>query len=99
MSSSSTSSSSPLEGIIPSRYLYPMRDILAGTVGGIFGKLIEYPFDTVKVRLQALQIKGIKTPSPSELFQQISEREGFRALFKGMSLPLAGTVLKPQRSF
>lgn len=95
----SSPSRSPLDGVIPSSYLYPLRDIAAGTVGGILGKLIEYPFDTVKVRLQALQIKGIETPSPSVLFSQIYEREGFRALFKGMSLPLAGTVLETATLF
>ena len=30
-----------------------MLDILAGTLGGIAGKIIEFPFDTVKVRMQA----------------------------------------------
>jgi hypothetical protein len=30
-----------------------LRNIIAGTIGGVAGKLIEYPFDTVKVRLQA----------------------------------------------
>jgi hypothetical protein len=34
----------------------PLVDILAGTVGGILGRLIEYPFDTVKVKLQAASI-------------------------------------------
>jgi ornithine carrier protein len=51
------------------------------------------------VRLQALQIAGVPTPSPSELFRQISEREGVRALFRGMSLPLAGTVLETATLF
>ena len=51
------------------------------------------------MRLQALQIAGKPTATPSELFHQISEREGFRALFKGMSLPLAGTVLETATLF
>ena len=51
------------------------------------------------MRLQALQIAGVPTPSPSELFRQISEREGVRALFRGMSLPLAGTVLETATLF
>jgi hypothetical protein len=29
-----------------------VRDIVAGTISGIAGKLIEYPFDTLKVRMQ-----------------------------------------------
>lgn len=29
-----------------------VRDIIAGTISGIAGKLIEYPFDTLKVRMQ-----------------------------------------------
>jgi hypothetical protein len=31
----------------------PLLDILAGTWGGIAGKVIEFPFDTIKVRMQA----------------------------------------------
>jgi Mitochondrial carrier protein len=34
-------------------WLSPIADILAGTAGGAAGKLIEFPFDTLKVRLQA----------------------------------------------
>jgi len=30
-----------------------LLDIIAGTWGGIAGKIIEFPFDTVKVRMQA----------------------------------------------
>jgi len=30
-----------------------LKDIVFGSFAGIIGKLIEYPFDTVKVRLQA----------------------------------------------
>lgn len=34
------------------------RDIIAGTIGGVAGRIIEYPFDTVKTKLQAASIGG-----------------------------------------
>lgn len=40
----------------------PLRDILAGTVAGIVGRFLEYPFDTVKVKLQAASI-GTRDPA------------------------------------
>ena len=30
-----------------------LKDFIAGTVGGFCGKIIEYPFDTIKVQMQA----------------------------------------------
>jgi hypothetical protein len=29
-----------------------LADVIAGSAGGFAGKMIEYPFDTLKVRLQ-----------------------------------------------
>jgi hypothetical protein len=33
-----------------------LRDIIAGTIGGIAGRLVEYPFDTVKTKMQAASL-------------------------------------------
>ena len=41
-------------------WIAPLLDIIAGTLGGAAGKLIEFPFDTVKVRLQASGIGALR---------------------------------------
>ncbi|KAI2449842.1 mitochondrial ornithine carrier protein, partial [Ophidiomyces ophidiicola] len=58
-----------------------VKDVLFGSLAGIAGKYIEYPFDTVKVRLQSqpdgipLQYKG-----PIDCFRQSFKAEGVRWL-------------------
>ena len=57
------------------------------------GKLVEYPFDTVKVRLQsqpdnsALRYKG-----PLDCFRQTIAHEGFVGLYRGISSPIVGAM-------
>lgn len=77
-----------------------LRDLMAGTLGGIAGKLIEFPFDTVKVRLQAGGENGRPVYSgPMDCFRRILQHEGVRTLYKGMSMPLAGTVVETATLF
>jgi hypothetical protein len=77
-----------------------LRDIIAGTLGGIAGKLIEFPFDTVKVRLQAGGSNGFPSyAGPMDCFRKILQHEGVRTLYRGMSLPLAGTVVETATLF
>ena len=33
-----------------------LRDIVAGTIGGIAGRVVEFPFDTIKTKLQAASL-------------------------------------------
>lgn len=60
---------------------------------GMVGKFIEYPFDTVKVRLQSqpdhlpLQYKG-----PLDCFRQSFRADGFAGLYRGISAPLVGAA-------
>lgn len=57
------------------------------------GKYIEYPFDTVKVRLQSqpdhlpLRYKG-----PLDCFRQSIKSDGFLGLYRGISAPLVGAA-------
>lgn len=39
-------------------YTPSLADITAGTLGGIAGKLIEFPFDTIKVLAQSACVAG-----------------------------------------
>jgi ornithine carrier protein len=64
------------------------------------GKYIEYPFDTVKVRLQSqpdgvpLQYKG-----PLDCFRQSIHKDGFRSLYRGISAPLTGAAIENSSLF
>ncbi|KAF2857619.1 amino-acid transporter arg-13 [Piedraia hortae CBS 480.64] len=70
-----------------------LRDLLFGSFAGCAGKLIEYPFDTVKVRLQSqphhlpLQFTG-----PLDCFRWSLRTGGFRSLYRGVSAPIAGAA-------
>ncbi|KAF2481419.1 mitochondrial carrier domain-containing protein [Neohortaea acidophila] len=70
-----------------------LKDIAFGSIAGIAGKVVEYPFDTVKVRLQSqpdhvpLQYKG-----PLDCFRQSVRQDGFRGLYRGVSAPFAGAA-------
>jgi hypothetical protein len=85
-------------------------DLLAGSLGGMAGKLIEYPFDTLKVRLQtayraaaapvaAASAAAAPALTPSAVLRAIVSADGLRGLYRGMSLPLAGTVLETATLF
>lgn len=77
----------------------PSRALLGLTIhlqtAGMAGKVIEYPFDTVKVRLQSqpdhlpLRYKG-----PIDCFRQSFQADGFRGLYRGLSAPMAGAAIE-----
>ena len=70
-----------------------IKDITFGSIAGVAGKIVEYPFDTVKVRLQSqpdhlpLRYKG-----PLDCFRQSIQQDGFRGLYRGVSAPFAGAA-------
>lgn len=69
-------------------------------MAGIVGKYIEYPFDTVKVRLQSqpdhlpLRYKG-----PLDCFRQSIRSDGLLGLYRGISAPLVGAALENSSLF
>jgi len=73
-----------------------VKSISTGSIAGMNGKLVEYPFDTIKVRLQATP--GIYA-GPWDCFIKILKHEGFFTLYKGMSSPMIGTILESALSF
>jgi len=75
-------------------WFYPVKDFLAGTAGGCAGKFIEYPFDTVKVRLQVGGAGGFGGAELSAMgvVKSTLRTTGVRGLYRGMAVPLAGTV-------
>lgn len=77
-----------------------LENVACGAISGIVGKYIEYPFDTVKVRLQSqpehfpLQYAG-----PLDCFKQSLRREGFLGLYRGISAPLVGAAVETSSLF
>lgn len=69
-------------------------------IAGIVGKLIEYPFDTIKVRLQSQpDHQPLRYRGPLDCFQQSFREDGFRGLYRGLSAPLVGAALETSSLF
>eukprot|EP00698_Gefionella_okellyi_P026054 TRINITY_DN9810_c0_g1_i1.p1 TRINITY_DN9810_c0_g1~~TRINITY_DN9810_c0_g1_i1.p1 ORF type:complete len:276 (-),score=57.86 TRINITY_DN9810_c0_g1_i1:130-957(-) len=65
-----------------------VKDFLGGTFAGMASKIIEQPFDTVKVRLQTSgAYKG-----PMDCLVRVVRTEGITALFRGITAPLWGAA-------
>ncbi|KAJ8656771.1 hypothetical protein O0I10_007619 [Lichtheimia ornata] len=71
-----------------------MEDLLFGSIAGMVGKVIEYPFDTVKVRLQTQPLDRPYFNGPLHCLTVTLKQEGIRGLFKGMSSPMIGSMIE-----
>ena len=71
----------------------PLTDIINGSIAGALGKIIEYPFDTVKVRLQT---QGSKVfPTTWSCIRYTYKNEGIvKGFFQGISSPIFGASLE-----
>ncbi|KAI9754224.1 MAG: MutS protein msh4 [Chaenotheca gracillima] len=80
------------------------KDIAFGSIAGTVGKIIEYPFDTVKVRLQS-QPDGVplRYKGPVDCFRQSLAGDpgvdgagtgGWRGLYRGVSAPMVGAAVE-----
>lgn len=70
-------------------------DVLLGSTAGMVGKLIEYPFDTVKVRLQS----STRYAGPLDCFTQSLRTEGVSGLYRGISAPMFGAAIETSSLF
>ncbi|KAK4691039.1 hypothetical protein P7C71_g5879, partial [Lecanoromycetidae sp. Uapishka_2] len=77
-----------------------LKDIGVGAIAGMIGKTIEYPFDTVKVRLQS-QPDHLppRYTGPLDCFRQSLRAEGFPGLYRGVSAPLFGAAIEASSLF
>jgi ornithine carrier protein len=72
-----------------------LKDVVCGSIAGIVGRYIEYPFDTVKVRLQSQpdhlpqQYTG-----PLDCFKKSLKQDGFIGIYRGISAPLLGAAVE-----
>ncbi|KIH87607.1 mitochondrial ornithine carrier protein [Sporothrix brasiliensis 5110] len=76
------------------------EDILYGSLAGIVGKYIEYPFDTVKVRLQSQPDHlPLRYTGPLDCFRQSIRTDGVIGMYRGISAPLVGAALETSSLF
>ncbi|KZO92873.1 mitochondrial carrier [Calocera viscosa TUFC12733] len=64
-----------------------INESLAGTIGGVAGMVVSYPFDTVRVRLQNPETAH-RYGGMVHAFRSIVKEEKVTGLFKGMTSPL-----------
>ena len=77
-----------------------LKDITCGSIAGIIGKTIEYPFDTVKVRLQSQpDTLPLRYQGPLDCFRQSLRVEGVTGLYRGISAPLVGAAIETSSLF
>ncbi|KAI9647595.1 mitochondrial ornithine carrier protein [Ciborinia camelliae] len=77
-----------------------VEDCLYGSIAGVAGKYIEYPFDTVKVRLQSQPYQlPLRYTGPLDCFKQSIRSDGFLGLYRGISAPLVGAALETSSLF
>lgn len=80
-------------------YLYELTS-LSAQLAGIVGKYIEYPFDTVKVRLQSQPDHlPLRYTGPLDCFRQSIRAEGLIGMYRGISAPLVGAALETSSLF
>ncbi|KAA8896288.1 mitochondrial carrier domain-containing protein [Sphaerosporella brunnea] len=70
-----------------------MKDIAFGSLAGMIGKVFEYPFDTVKVRLQSQpDDRPLRYRGPIDCFAQSLRQDGLRGMYRGISSPMVGAA-------
>ncbi|RAH42583.1 putative mitochondrial ornithine carrier protein AmcA/Ort1 [Aspergillus brunneoviolaceus CBS 621.78] len=84
-----------LPSLPPNQGFEAFKDILFGSTAGMVGKVIEYPFDTVKVRLQSQPDHlPLKYTGPLDCFRQSFQADGVRGLYRGISAPMVGAAVE-----
>ncbi|CDR37349.1 CYFA0S01e09868g1_1 [Cyberlindnera fabianii] len=70
-----------------------LKDLLFGSLSGCVGKTIEYPFDTIKVRLQS-QPHGqpLIYNSTWDCIRKTVRSEGLTGFYRGVSSPIVGAA-------
>lgn len=77
-----------------------LKDIAFGSIAGSIGKVIEYPFDTVKVRLQSQPDHlPLRYTGPLDCFRQSFRTDGIPGLYRGISAPLVGAAIETSSLF
>ncbi|KAF2682592.1 tricarboxylate transport protein-like protein [Lentithecium fluviatile CBS 122367] len=73
----------------------PIVSLTAGGVAGGIEAFTSYPLEFAKTRVQLRSQKGIPTPkNPFLVVTQVYQKEGLRALYKGCSALVVGSIAK-----
>lgn len=76
----------------PVQWKEGLLDIACGSVAGAAGKIIEYPFDTIKVRLQTQALTHGFTGPLDCLRQSLAKPNAIQDLYRGISSPIVGAA-------
>ncbi|KAM3419413.1 hypothetical protein BST61_g5342 [Cercospora zeina] len=72
-----------------------LKDISCGSVAGMVGKVFEYPFDTVKVRLQSQpNLHPPQYTGAVDCFKQSLQKDGLRGIYRGLYIPMVGAAVE-----
>lgn len=71
-----------------------MKEVLFGSLSGMAGKMIEYPFDTIKVRLQSQSSKHVQYKSTLDCIKHTLQVDGVKGLYRGLSAPMVGAMFE-----
>lgn len=74
-----------------------LEDLAYGSLSGMMGKFVEYPFDTVKVRLQTSESQVFS--GTTDCLRQTWRQEGFRGFYRGLTSPLVGAMAENAIAF
>ncbi|KAJ2721479.1 mitochondrial ornithine carrier protein [Coemansia sp. Benny D115] len=74
-----------------------LADLCFGSLAGMAGKFVEYPFDTVKVRLQTSDQKVFA--NTWDCLMQTWRNEGFMGFYRGLTSPLVGAMAENALAF
>ncbi|EDO17011.1 hypothetical protein Kpol_1065p26 [Vanderwaltozyma polyspora DSM 70294] len=72
--------------LVANNHVRIVKDLFAGTIGGIAQVLVGQPFDTTKVRLQT----SMKNTTQMEVIKDLLKNEGLLGFYKGTLIPLVG---------
>jgi ornithine carrier protein len=90
----------PSPGKATARAKEAMQEVVFGSLAGIVGKVVEYPFDTVKVRLQSqANTIPLQYTGPLDCFKQSIQKDGVVGLYRGISAPLFGAAVETSSLF
>src|SRR5436305_9078882 len=89
---------------IQSQGVEAFKDVTFGSIAGILAKYVEYPFDTVKVRLQSQSLSPLSNTRPHGPLDAFvaawrSPEGPIRNLYRGISAPLVGAAIETSSLF
>ncbi|KAJ1968200.1 mitochondrial ornithine carrier protein [Dispira parvispora] len=73
--------------------------IVYGSIAGVTAKFVEYPFDTIKVRLQSQPANQQWFEGPWDCLRSTLRNEGLGGLYRGIASPIVGAMIENSALF